>query len=74
MPLSGQFTAACGHVMPLGKHRGKTLARIGANKDGLLYLDWLIGQLWVQGELRESLAIYLKHPSIARQIDSFLEE
>lgn len=68
------FTSACAFTMPLGKHKGKTLARIGANKEGLLYLDWLVGQDWVNGRLREALETYLKHPSIAMQIDSAIED
>jgi uncharacterized protein (DUF3820 family) len=68
------FTTACGFTMPLGKHKGKTLARIGANEEGLKYLDWLIGQDWVNGPLREALGVYLKHPAIAQQLDAILEE
>jgi uncharacterized protein (DUF3820 family) len=69
-----EFTGACAFVMPLGKHKGTTLARIGASNEGLLYLDWLVGQEWVNGRLRESLETYLGHPAIAQQLESCLED
>ena len=68
------FSAACGFVMPFGKYEGKTLARIGASREGLLYLDWLIGHAWVRGELKGALDTYLGHPAIAQQVSAYLEE
>jgi hypothetical protein len=68
------FTTACGYVMPLGQHKGKTLARIGASEEGLRYLDWLVGQPWVHPNLDEALATYLKHPAIAMQLDAAIED
>jgi hypothetical protein len=68
------FTEACGFVMPLGKHKGATLARIGANMQGLLYLDWLVGQSWVNGPLKVALKAYLDHPAIARQLEAQLDD
>ena len=60
--------------MPLGKHKGSTLARIGANAEGLKYLDWLIGQDWVNGKLKEALGVYLKHPAISMQLDAVIDD
>lgn len=68
MATGDVFTNACGTTMPLGKFKGKTLARIGSNEDGLKYLDWLIGQEWVDGWLREAIETYLSHPQISRQL------
>lgn len=34
--------------MPFGKHKGSTLAEIDTE-----YLDWLIGQDWLRGDLRK---------------------
>lgn len=68
------FTESCAFVMPLGKHKGKTLARIGSNAEGLKYLDWLVGQDWVNGRLRGSLETYLKHPAIASEVDRLTED
>lgn len=62
------FQSACKHVMPFGKHQGKTLDRIAVDNEGLRYLDWLSDQ-----ELYEPLAThlenYINHPSIAREIE-----
>lgn len=68
------FTAACSFVMPLGKHKGKTLTRIGNNDEGLLYLDWIVGQEWINGRLREALETYLKHPAVAMQVDALVQD
>lgn len=68
------FTAACGSVMPLGQHQGKTLARVGANADGLRYLDWLVGRAWVDGPLKAALETDLSHPAISRQLDAAIED
>lgn len=68
------FTSACAYVMPLGKHKGKTLARIGSNEEGLCYLDWLIGQDWVNGPLKDALTRYLSHPAIDRLVDEAVQE
>jgi hypothetical protein len=67
------FTAACGFVMPLGQHKGKTLARIGNNDEGLRYLDWLVGQGWIHGPTRAALETYLKHPAVAMQVNRLVE-
>jgi uncharacterized protein (DUF3820 family) len=67
------FTKACAFVMPFGKHEGKTLARIGSNKEGLLYLDWLVGQTWVKDGLKNALEGYLSHLSIAQQLNAYLD-
>lgn len=64
------FTTACAFEMPLGKYKGKTLARVGSNNEGLRYLDWLVGQGWVNGRLREALDIYLKHPAVALSLQA----
>lgn len=74
MTTTDAFTDACAFVMPFGKHKGWTLARIGSNSDDLLYLDWLIGQRWIDGELKTILKTYLSHPAISRQIDALLDD
>ncbi len=68
------FTDACGYLMPLGQHKGKTIARVGSNDEGLTYLDWLIGQDWINGPLREAIETYLKHPAIAMKLDAILDD
>lgn len=74
MSDSEAFTAACGFVMPLGKYKGETLARIGASREGLLYLDWLIGQGWLDKRLADALHAYLQHPAMGQQLDTYLDD
>lgn len=68
------FTSACDFVMPLGKHKGERLARIGSNAEGLKYLDWLIGQDWVNGRLKDALGAFLRHPAIVLQLDAAIDD
>jgi hypothetical protein len=57
-------------VMPLGKHKGETLDRIAETDEGLLYLDWIIGQSWVRPRLQEALSAYLDFAPIRRDLDA----
>lgn len=69
------FTEACAFIMPFGKHKHETLARIGSNDEGLKYLDWLIGRdLEGWPMLRTALGVYLKHPSNATKLDALLDD
>lgn len=61
-------------VMPLGKHRGRTLDQIGHTDEGLKYIDWLVGQEWVNGRTREALEAFLQQPAVARDLDRILED
>lgn len=74
MADSEAFSAACAFVLPFGKHKGDTVARVGASKEGLLYLDWLVGQPWLNERTQGVLKTYLSHPAISRQLDSHLED
>jgi hypothetical protein len=65
-----KFTAACEFVIPLGQHKGKTIARVGSNAEGLRDLDWLVGQEWIYGAFKEALQTYLKHPQIQRDLEA----
>ena len=51
-------------VVPFGVHKGKYFDSIP-----LEYLDWLVGQDWIYGELEKRLVRYLKHPVIRREIE-----
>ncbi len=63
------FDEAQNFVMRLGQHKGRTLFDIAGDDEGLKYLDWLVGQKWVDGELRNALESYLKDPAITAEVD-----
>lgn len=74
---SESFSRACETVMTFGKYQGKTVGRIGAGKEGLLYLDWLVDQPPLTDRMRDTqevLRTYLAHPEISRQLDTYLED
>lgn len=41
--------------MPFGKHRGKSLGDIA--ESDVLYLDWLVGQDWLRGDLKGAVGL-----------------
>lgn len=49
--------------MPFGRHKGETFDDIP-----LGYLDWLIGNVELREPLKSRLKEYLKHPTIAREV------
>lgn len=61
-------------VMPLGKYKGRQFYDIAGDDDGLRYLDWLVGQDWVNGKLKIALESYLKDPAIAKDLKFLLDE
>jgi uncharacterized protein (DUF3820 family) len=71
--MNQAFTDACGFIMPLGKFKGQTLARIGSSDEGLKYLDWLVGQSWLNSRLKVPLETYLKHPAMGSQVERIIE-
>jgi uncharacterized protein (DUF3820 family) len=52
-------------IMPFGKHKGTEIGDIPKN-----YLDWLIGQEWFQGDLRQSIADHLNARRDWEQMDA----
>lgn len=61
-------------VMPLGKYRGESLRDIADDDEGLKYLDWLVGQSWVNGRLKAALEDYLGQPHVKRELDRILDD
>lgn len=68
------FRAAAAHVLPFGKFSGNTIDRVAESDAGLLYLDWMRGELVAgrlvarqseQPALINALAVYLEDPAIA---------
>lgn len=56
--------------MPFGKHKGRKLKDI--EEHDLLYLDWLIGQDYVKGWLREAATLICE--ARAQDIQSKIDE
>lgn len=73
------FTEACAYVLDFGKkYRGQTVTRVGNNDEGLRYLDWCIGQEFLNydryAETREAIEIYLKHPAVAMRVNQLVDD
>jgi uncharacterized protein (DUF3820 family) len=68
-PTAFQLRRAANHRLHFGKYRGQTIDNIAETDEGLLYLDWLIGQSWVHEMTRIALEVYLTQSSIVREID-----
>lgn len=66
------FKDAAAVKLAFGTYRGSSLDDIATSDDGLKYLDWLRGQKWVGGRLREALTAYLEDPAIKRDLENIL--
>ena len=61
-------------AMPFGKFKGMALDDIAKSDRGLLYLDWLVGQPWLKGNLKADITAYLQDPAIADEIKRIVKE
>lgn len=61
-------------TIPFGKYKGRSIDQIAESDEGLLYLDWLIGQEWLKAELRRDLQAYLDQPTIKAEVKRLLDE
>ena len=61
-------------ALPFGKYKGIALNDIANTDCGLLYLDWLVGQPWLKGNLKNDLTAYLKDPAIADEIKRLVKD
>lgn len=73
------FAQARAHVLQLGRYTGQTIDRAASTDAGLLYLDWLSGQLEMaehptatQRTTYDHLVAYLTDPTIARELTAAL--
>jgi len=57
-------------VMPWGEYKGQSVEKVSAADKGLLYLDWLRGQMEADARCRAFMAIsvFLDDPIIAKEI------
>lgn len=69
-PEKVAFGVARKHVIPFGKFKGQEIDKIAETDAGLKYLDWLNGQAWVNGPLKNCLVAYLTDPTIKKELDA----
>jgi len=60
-------------VMPLGSHAGKTLGEIADDDEGLLYLDYIVGQ-WDESPLVQKVCRVLETPERQERLRRLLED
>jgi hypothetical protein len=61
------------YVMPFGRYTGSTLDEIASDHEGLLWLDWMVGQPDLRDPLKSILERYVKRPDVAREIEDALD-
>ena len=66
------FAQAQQFVMPLGKHKGKTLDDIASTDEGLKYLDWIVGEGFLWDRTEEAIKTYLADPAIQRDLNALV--
>lgn len=67
-PTKEEFRAAQAIKLPFGRYKGKTLEKIAETDDGLLYLDWVSEQSWLQDPTKKHILNYLADPTIAKEL------
>jgi hypothetical protein len=65
--------------MPWGAHKGRSFGEIASDDKGLLYLDWLVGQMEQRcmDEDRQffgALVQFLDNPAISRRVQAAVEK
>ena len=70
-PMSFTQAAAC--RCHFKKYKGQTLNEIASIGDeGLRYIDWMNGQDWIRGRLKEAVTVYCADDTIGREIEKAL--
>jgi hypothetical protein len=59
-------------VMPIGRYRGQTLDDISSTDEGLLYLDWMVGQHFLYPDTKKAIEDFLGDQTIRRELDRLL--
>lgn len=67
-----KFKEASEFKMPFGKFKGMSLDNISKDDEGLKYLDYLLGENWVNGKAKLAIEIYLSNPTIAKELKDLL--
>lgn len=63
------FKEASKYRIPFGKFKGKTIDQVASSDDGLRYLDWLIGEGKLYGDLKDALETYMSDEVIQKEIE-----
>lgn len=64
------FMHAANCICHFRKFKGKTLNEIALLGDeGLRYINWMNGQDWIAGRLKEAVAVFCMDEIIGRQIE-----
>lgn len=66
--MSFKFDYAKKYVLPFGKYKGQRLDDIAKTDEGLLYLDWLYGEV-EEGNTKQMLKIYFEDETIKKEIN-----
>ena len=68
-----KFEDAKKYIMRFGKYKDQALDEIAQTDEGLLYLDWLLGQSWVRSGTREALETYLGDEAITKEVQAAMQ-
>lgn len=66
------FEKACGFVIPIGPHKGRTIDSVGVRASGLEYLAWLSDNPAISFDLESALTTYLANPVIRAELNDAL--
>jgi hypothetical protein len=67
------FQKAQNWEIRFGKYKGRRVGDVGADDEGLLYLDWLLAQAWFGGGTREAVEVYLNDPNVAPRVNAAID-
>lgn len=59
-------------VLPFGKFKDKSIDEVASTDDGLKYLDWLLGQAWLRGDMKLGIEVYLSDEAVSRDLQDAL--
>jgi len=71
------FDRAASFRLGFGKYAGRTIDQVAETDEGLLYLDWLLGEMQTGGTVyagaRDALDAYLADTTVARELEELLD-
>ena len=73
-PKKITFNYAQDFILPFGKFIGDSLSDLRNILGGLSYLDWLLSQDWLKGDLKLNLEIFMLDDEVQEELVSDQEE